>query len=74
MNVKRVLKPPVILSAGALAVAAVSLTYSRGRGPCQQCGYQNDLHACNHCGWTACLSCWQAQGKYTCPGCGRGNP
>ncbi len=75
MNVKRVLKPLVILSAGALAVAAVSLTYSRGRGQCPQCGYLGDLSACKHCDWTACLACWQRMSQYnTCPGCGRSNP
>lgn len=74
MNIGKTMKWVVALGAGALAVAATLLTYSRGRGQCPQCGYAGDLHACKHCGWTACLSCWQARGKYTCPGCGQGNP
>lgn len=43
----------------ALSLLALFLTINAGRGPCPQCGYQNDLHRCKHCGWTACLACWQ---------------
>ncbi len=75
MNVKRVLKPLVILSAGALAVTAALLTYSAGRMQCPQCGYLHDCHSCKHCGWTACLACWQRMSRYnTCPSCERANP
>ncbi len=74
MNIGKAMKWTLALGAGALAAAATLLTYSRGRGQCPQCGYLGDLHACKHCGWTACLSCWQARGKYTCPGCGQGSP
>lgn len=74
MNFGKTMKWMLTLGAGALAVTAALLTYSRGRGQCPQCGYAGDLHACKHCGWTACLSCWQQMGKYNCPGCGQGNP
>lgn len=62
-----------VIVSGMLAATALT-TRSAGRGQCPQCGYAGDLHECNHCGWIACLSCWQARGKYTCSGCGQGNP
>ncbi len=74
MNIKRTFKLAVTLGVTTLAAVVALMTYKAGRGQCRQCGYQNDLHACKHCGWTACLACWQAKGKYTCPHCGRGNP
>ena len=64
-----------LVTLGSLMLAAMFwLTRSAGRGQCPQCGYLHDLHACKHCGWTACLGCWQTRGKYNCPGCGSGNP
>lgn len=74
MHVGKTTKWMLALGAGALAAAATLLTYSRGRGQCSQCGYAGDLHAYKHYGWTTCLSCWQARGKYACPSCGQGNP
>ncbi|WP_423223588.1 hypothetical protein [Candidatus Amarolinea aalborgensis] len=75
MHIGKVVKWMIWLGAGALAVAATLLTDSRGRGACPQCGYSHDLYACKHCGWTACLGCWQRLSQYnTCPGCGRANP
>ena len=59
---------------GGVLTAIAFATRSAGRGQCPQCGYAGDLHECNHCGWTACLSCWQRMGKYTCPSCGQGSP
>lgn len=56
------------------ALILTMLTIKAGRGQCPECGYRGDLHKCKHCGWTACLACWQRMGKYTCPECGRGNP
>ena len=30
---------------------------------------------CKHCGWTACLGCWQRMSQHDdCPGCGRAEP
>jgi hypothetical protein len=74
MNIRRIGKPIVLTAALLTTVAASFLTYSRGRGQCPQCGYAGDLHACKHCGWTACLPCWQRMSQYTCPSCGRGSP
>ena len=74
MRVGRMIKLVAIVGVGALALAGTLFTIGRGRGQCPQCGYAGDLSECKHCGWTACLSCWQSRGKYTCPNCGRGNP
>ncbi len=74
MNFQRISKPLILLTVVGVTAAASLFTYSRGRGQCPQCGYAHDLHACKHCGWIACLGCWQNMGKYTCPACGRGNP
>ena len=64
----------VFLSTALLGLISL-LTYNAGRGDCPQCGHTSDLHACKHCGWKACLSCWQGLSKYdTCPGCGRSSP
>lgn len=71
---KDVLKIAVIVGTGMIAAGVIFLTHSAGRGQCPQCGYLHDLHACRHCGWTACLACWQRLGKYNCPSCGRGSP
>ena len=57
-----------------LALFIMLNTRSSGRGKCRQCGYQNDLHKCKYCGWTACLACWQKIGRLNCPNCKRGNP
>ena len=74
MQVGKLIRSALLVGAGALLTGVAFLTRSAGRGQCPQCGYLGDLHACNHCGWTACLSCWQRMGKYNCPGCGQGNP
>ena len=73
-SINRFLKLGAIVGVGILTVVLTLLTRSAGRGQCPQCGYLHDLYACKHCGWTACTGCWQSMGKYTCPGCGRGNP
>jgi hypothetical protein len=73
-NIRRLIRLGFTLSAGVLTAILSMLTTSAGRGQCPQCGYQADLHACKHCGWTACLGCWQKHGKYGCPDCGRANP
>lgn len=75
MNARRIVQVTAVVAAGAMAVAASMLTISRGRGQCPQCGYMGDLHECKHCGWTACLSCWQRMSQHnTCPSCGRYGP
>ncbi len=75
MTITQILKPVAIASALVALVAMALMTYDRGRGQCDQCGYLGDLHECKHCGWTACLSCWQRRSSYdTCPNCGRSNP
>ena len=75
MHIGKTMKWMIRLGAGALTVAAMLLTYSRGHGACPQCGYAHDLHACKHCGWTACLGCWQSVSQHnTCLGCGQGIP
>ena len=75
MRAKRFFTGLVIVAAAVTAAAAALFTYSRGRDQCPQCGYLHDLHACKHCGWTACLACWQSKSSYnTCPSCGRSNP
>jgi hypothetical protein len=75
MKVKQIHNFVVALSAGTLAATLAMLTISAGRGQCPQCGYQGELHDCKHCGWRACLTCWQQKSKYnTCPNCERANP
>jgi hypothetical protein len=75
MKVSQIVKPIAAIATGAVLIAFVLLTYSRGRGECPQCGYMGDLHECKHCGWTACLACWQRMSEHnTCPGCGRSSP
>ncbi len=75
MNFRRISKPLILLAAVAVTVAASLFTYGRGRGQCPQCGYAGDLHECKHCGWTACLACWQRMSQYnTCPSCEQANP
>jgi hypothetical protein len=71
---KRALNIGAVIASGMLVVGAMLLTRSAGRGQCPQCGYLFDLHACKHCGWTACGACWKKMGEYTCPNCGRGSP
>ena len=73
-NLKRIPRTVLVIGAGLLVAGVLFLTRSAGRGQCPQCGYLHDLIACKHCGWTACLGCWQSMGKYTCPGCGQGSP
>jgi len=74
MNSNPIQKIALAITMLALLVVAIFFTRSAGRGACPKCGYQNDLHACKHCGWTACLACWQTYGKFKCPGCQNGNP
>ena len=75
MNIKRLLKLGAVLGTGVLAAVVAMLTIGAGRDQCPQCGYLGDLSDCKHCGWRACLSCWQQKSQYnTCPGCGRSNP
>ena len=75
MHIGKTMNWMIRLGVGALTIAARLLTYSRGRDACPQCGYLHDLQACKHCGWTACLGCWQRMSQYdTCPSCGRHNP
>jgi len=55
--------------------ASPQRTRPAGRDDCPQCGHTRDLHSCKHCGWTACLPCWQDRSQYnTCPSCRRSNP
>lgn len=62
----------ILLTTFAATIVASFMTEDRGRGQCPQCGYAGDLHACKHCGWTACLACWQRMSQYnTCPSCGQ---
>jgi hypothetical protein len=72
--IKRFLKSGAFLGVGILTVILSMFTVSAGRGQSPQCGYRADLHACRHCGWKDCLSCWQSKGKYSCPDCGRASP
>jgi len=58
-----------------LMVGLSLLTRSGGRGVCRQCGHNAELHACKHCGFTACLACWQRLSRNnTCPSCKVGSP
>jgi hypothetical protein len=75
MTAQRVRSFLSLMVVALFVFAAALLTYSRGRGQCPQCGYMGDLHECKHCGWTACLSCWQRMSQHnTCPSCGRYGP
>jgi hypothetical protein len=74
MSIKRVSRLLTALGTITLLAILALLTYSAGRGNCPRCGHTRDLYACKHCGWTACLACWQSMGKYNCPSCGRGSP
>ena len=74
MKITKVLPTSITVFASILLLFILLTTRSGGRGRCPQCGHNKDLHKCKHCGWTACLACWQKEGRYTCPGCKRGNP
>ncbi len=74
-NFKRFLKSSMAIGTGLLTIALTMLTRSVGSGQCPECGYRGELHECKHCGWVACLKCWQTLSKYnTCPKCERANP
>ncbi len=49
LKLKSVAKAGLMIGMGVLAMRAVWLTYSAGRGQCPQCGYLKDLYACRHC-------------------------
>ena len=75
MKLSHIGKPLALLAVGAAVGAVALMTRSAGRDQCPQCGYLHDLHSCKHCGWTACLGCWQRMSRNdTCPSCGRADP
>jgi hypothetical protein len=74
-TLKHLVRLLIFVGTGLSVIVLINLTVGVGRGQCPKCGYRGDLHKCKHCGWTACLSCWQRMSRHnTCPNCERAHP